>query len=34
MADLVRFLRGHFSRNPAWTDVETAIREVRAARAH
>ena len=34
MADLVRFLRGHFSRNPAWTDVEGAIRELRAARAH
>lgn len=34
MADLLRFLRGHFSRNPPWTDLEAAVREVRSARRH
>jgi len=34
MLALLRFLRGHFSQNPPWTDLETIIREVRDTKRH
>jgi hypothetical protein len=30
LADLVMFVRGHFSRKPAWSDVTAHIAEARA----
>ncbi|MBM3526156.1 MAG: hypothetical protein FJX57_24660 [Alphaproteobacteria bacterium] len=34
VAELLRFMRGHFTRKAPWPDLEAAVRDVRSGKAH